>query len=265
MATVVALHAHPDDEITLTGGTLAKLAHADHRTVIVVACDGHIEQFDGDVAPRLRELRASADVLGVARVEHLGYADSGHGPILYPDPPGRTMFARADIGEAAERLASILVEERADVLLSYDRNGGYGHRDHVRVHEVGARAAQAAGGTRVLNATMPREIFLGPTAPARWLGYDATAIRDGYTARADITHRIDVGAFAAQRMRALAEHRSILEGRSRFGRIARAVRRIPAPIQARLFRWEWFAEEGLRSGPSGPLDDIFARPAAAAH
>lgn len=174
------------------------------------------------------------------------------------------MFVRADVDEAAERLASILVEERPDVLLSYDRNGGYGHPDHVRVHEVGALSAKTAGVRRVLNATLPRELFLGLTAPARWLGYDATAIRNGYTARADITHRIDVGAFAAQRMSALAEHRSILEGRGRFARIARALRRIPTPIQAQLFRWEWFAEEGLRPAASGPLDDLFARPTSAA-
>ncbi|MFE3187606.1 PIG-L deacetylase family protein [Nocardia sp. NPDC059240] len=259
MATVVALHAHPDDEITLTGGTLAKLADAGHRTVIVVACDGHVEPFEGSIAPRLRELRSSAAVLGVARVEHLGYADSGHGPILYPDPPGRTRFVRAGVDEAAARLAAILAEECPDVLLSYDRNGGYGHRDHVRVHEVGLLAAKMAGVSRVLNATMPRELFRGLTTPAHWLGYDATAIRDGYTARADITHRIDVGAFTAQRMSALAEHRSILDGRSRFARIARTLRRIPPPIQARLFRWEWFAEEGMRAGASGPLDDILDR------
>ncbi|MEV6072245.1 PIG-L family deacetylase [Nocardia sp. NPDC052001] len=259
MATVVALHAHPDDEITLTGGTLAKLAQAGHRTVIVVATDGHRE-FDGPIAPRLLELQASARVLGVSRVEHLGYADSGHGPVLFPNPPGRTMFVRADVGAAAQRLASILIEERPDMLLSYDRNGGYGHRDHVRVHEVGALAAKSAGIARVLKATMPRELLRGLTAPAGWLGYDTTAIRDGYTARAEITHRIDVGAFTAQRMTALAEHRSILEGQSRFATIAGFVRRVPAPLRAKLFRWEWFAEEGLRPGPAGPLDDIFARP-----
>lgn len=256
----MALHAHPDDEITLTGGTLAKLALAGHRTVIVVACDGHMEQFEGAIAPRLLELRASAAILGVARVEHLGYADSGHGPILYPNPPGRTLFVRATPDEAAQRLASILSEERADLLLSYDRNGGYGHRDHIRVHEVGLLAAKMAGIPRVLNATLPRELLQRLTTPARLLGYDATEIRDGYTPRADITHRIDVGAFAAQRMSALAEHRTILEGQSRFGRIARTLRRIPAPIQTRIFRWEWFAEEGLRPETSGPLPDILIRP-----
>jgi hypothetical protein len=40
MATVVAFHAHPDDEVLLTGGTLARLAAEGHRTVVVVACCG---------------------------------------------------------------------------------------------------------------------------------------------------------------------------------------------------------------------------------
>ncbi|MFD3706578.1 PIG-L deacetylase family protein [Nocardia sp. NPDC058658] len=260
MATVVAFHAHPDDEIILTGGTLAKLAHAGHRTVIVVACDGHMEQFDDDFAPRLRELHSSAEVLGVNRVEHLGYADSGHGPILYPDPPGRTRFVRAPVDEAADRLAAILTQERPEILLSYDRNGGYGHPDHILVHEVGALAAKRAGIPRVLNATIPRELFAGLTWSARLLGYDATAISTGFTARADITHRIDVSAFASQRMNALAQHRSVLRGGGRFAKIAHTLRHMPTPVQTRLLRWEWFAENGFQRPAPGPLDDIFTQP-----
>ncbi|WP_328412145.1 PIG-L deacetylase family protein [Nocardia sp. NBC_00403] len=86
MATVVALHAHPDDEIILTGGTLAKLAHTGHRTVIVVASDG---QFDGAVAPRLRELQASARVRiqdrTVSAVRVAEVFDPGHAENFGPD------------------------------------------------------------------------------------------------------------------------------------------------------------------------------------
>ena len=109
MATVVAFHAHPDDEALLTGGTLAKLAAEGNRVVIVVATDGVVEPAnDPGGQARLDELRASASVLGAARVVHLGYADSGHGPVLYPDPPGRTRFARAETGEAAAKLAALI-------------------------------------------------------------------------------------------------------------------------------------------------------------
>src|ERR1700728_2616549 len=133
MATIVAFHAHPDDEVLLTGGTIARLAAEGHRVVIVVACDGAMWTPNG----RLDEFRASARILGAARTEDLGYADSGHGPVLYPDPPGKVRFARADLAAAAAKLADLIREEQADVLLSYDPRGGNGHRDHVKVHQVG--------------------------------------------------------------------------------------------------------------------------------
>src|SRR5205085_2431887 len=111
-------------------------------------------------ARRLQEARRSAEVLGVVRVEWLGYADSGSGPQPEPDAPGLTRFCRAPLDEAAERLAAVLRTERADLLISYDANGGYGHRDHVRVHQVAARAAEIAGTPRVLEATVPRDTIL---------------------------------------------------------------------------------------------------------
>jgi LmbE family N-acetylglucosaminyl deacetylase len=74
MATVVAFHAHPDDEVLLTGGTISRLAADGHRVVVVVACDG--DMWAGpDQGRRLEELRASAALLGAERVVHLGYAE----------------------------------------------------------------------------------------------------------------------------------------------------------------------------------------------
>jgi LmbE family N-acetylglucosaminyl deacetylase len=151
----VAFHAHADDFVLLTGGTIAWLAAGGHRVIIVVACDG----MWADPADRqLAELEASAAILGADKTVHLGYADSGHGPVLLDDPPGRTRFVRADAAEAAEKLAALLAAEHADLLLSYDPQGGNGLRDHIRVHQVGARAAQLAG-VRVAEATMPRELI----------------------------------------------------------------------------------------------------------
>ena len=115
----------------------------------------------------MAELETSARALGTARVETLGYADSGLGPETFPDPPGRVRFVRADPEEAAERLAAILREEQADVLLAYDANGGYGHRDHKKVHHVGARAAELAGTPRVLQATVPRDLLVRATGSPR--------------------------------------------------------------------------------------------------
>ncbi len=249
MATVLAFHAHPDDEVLLTGGTLARLAADGHRTVVVVACCGGLGQgANANPETRLAELRASAARLGVARVVHLGYADSGHGPVLFPDPPGQVRFARADLDEAAGKLAALIREERADVLLSYDPRGAYGHRDHVRVHQVGARAAELAGQVRVLEATAPREMIAALLTPVRALGLvvrqDVAALRAGFTPRSAITHRVDVRRFAAQKQAALAAHRTQVYSRGRAARLFRVLVALPPPLFGLVCGREWYAEPG---------------------
>ncbi|MDQ2812085.1 MAG: PIG-L family deacetylase [Actinomycetota bacterium] len=249
MATILAFHAHPDDEVLLTGGTLARLAAEGHRVVIVVACAGGLGRgVKADPETRLCELRVSASRLGAARVVHLGYADSGHGPVLFPDPPGQVRFARADLAEAAAKLAALIREERADVLLSYDQHGGAGHRDHVKVHQVGARAAEMAGPVRILEATAPRELIRALSAPVRALGlvtrYNMAEMRAVFTPRSAITHRVDVRRFAARKQAALAAHRSQVCGRGRSGRMLRVLVALPVPLFGLVCGREWFAEPG---------------------
>jgi len=257
MATVVAFHAHPDDEVVLTGGTLARAAAAGHRVVLVTATDGRVHDEDDGV--RLDELRCSAAILGVHRVECLGYADSGYGPDFYPDPPGRVRFGRADVGEAARRLADILRGEDADLLLSYERNGGYGHRDHVQVHHVGKRAAELAATPRVLEVTMPRELLRRTSDLAQLLRlpapYEPEIIRTAYAPRARITHRVNVFRFARQKRNALAAHRSQIGSSGRAARMFGTLLRLPPQVFGLIFPCEWFVDPAL---PAGTLRrDIF--------
>jgi LmbE family N-acetylglucosaminyl deacetylase len=255
MATIIAFHAHPDDEALLTGGTLARLAAEGHRVIIVVATDGVVDPGTGPAArTRLDELATSASRLGAARVVHLGYADSGHGPILFPDPPNQRRFARADVDEASGRLAALIREELAELLLSYDPRGGYGHRDHVQVHRVGARAAELTG-VRVLEATLPRELVrlaFSPGRPLRLLvRYDPAAIVASFTPRAAITHRISVRRYARHKQAAIAAHASFLRGTSRTARLARFMVALPPAIFGLVFGYEWFAEPGAAIRPPG--------------
>jgi LmbE family N-acetylglucosaminyl deacetylase len=248
VTTVVAFHAHPDDEVLLTGGTLARLAAEGHRVVIVVACSGNMTGATGAANPRLQELAASASALGADRVVHLGYADSGHGPVLFPDPAGMVRFVRADRDEAATRLAGVIREERAGLLLSYDPHGGYGHPDHVKVHAVGARAAELTG-TRVLEATAPRELAAWALGPMRLLRlavrYDPREFRLGFSPRSSITHRMDVRKHAAAKRAALAAHRSHWSSGGRSARLARVMIAMPTPVFGLLFGREWFVEPGV--------------------
>jgi LmbE family N-acetylglucosaminyl deacetylase len=243
VVTVVAFHAHPDDEAILTGGTLAGASAAGHRVVLVTATDGRVgSDLDNT---RMDELRASAAVLGVHRLECLGYADSGYGPAFCEDPPGRIRFARANLDDAAQRLAAILRSEDAEVLLSYQANGGYGHRDHIQVHHVGKRAAELAGTPRILEATMPRELLQRVSKICRLLRlpapYAADELMSAYASRATITHRINVRRFARQKRDAFAAHRSQLGG-GRNAHLFGTLLRLPPQVFGLIFSHEWFVD-----------------------
>jgi LmbE family N-acetylglucosaminyl deacetylase len=255
MATVVAFHAHPDDEALLTGGTLARLVAEGHRVVLVVACDGEMGEArpDGGGTRRLDELRASGRVLGVSRVVHLGYADSGHGPALHPDPADRARFVSAPPGEAAERLAGVLRAEHAEILVCYDPNGGYRHRDHIHLHEVALRAAELADTPRVMEATLPREPILRAYRVVSTLvgRHDSAGVRRPFTARNEITHRIDVRRFADKKRAALACHASQGSGRGCSARLHLLMTRLPLPVFGMIFGREYYVEVGT---PRGWLD-----------
>ena len=221
-ATALFFHAHPDDECILTGGTMAKLAADGHRVVLVTATRGEV----GEVAPgflpdgetlgqrRTKELAASAEVLGVSRVEILGYTDSGMMGEPTNDVPG--CFWQADVEEAAGRLAKILVEESAAVLVVYDDHGGYGHPDHIQVHRVGVRAGEMAGSAVVYEATIDRDRVRRMIAEAREHAVTAEDLPPPEVAEDDhfgvpgdlITTRVDVVDYVADKRQAMRCHRS---------------------------------------------------------
>ncbi len=243
--TILAFHAHPDDEAILTGGTLARVAAAGHRVVLVTATDGALGLTSrryaagGLAGVRAAELAESARLLGVARVEQWGYADSGLGPVLFDDPPGQVRFSRASVDEAAERLVGLLREESVDVLLTYDANGGYGHPDHVQVHRVGAAAAALARTPRVLEVAVsprvarvmkPRHVSLAPVSP--------------------VTVVVDVREHLDAKVSAMRAHRSQLTADGWLPRNIDVITRLPRPVLARSLGWERFADP---TGSSAPL------------
>ncbi len=267
---LVSFHAHPDDECLLTGGTLAKAAAEGHRVVVVVATAGG-EGLTSSAAmtassladQRMAELHRAAEALGVARVHLLGYDDSG----MNGDGGGAgagashgNSFVRADVDQAAERLAAILREERADAVTIYDSAGGYGHPDHVQVHRVGLRAAHLTGTRVVLEATVDRtllrRILLVLNAlrlsPPDWRPDRFAA---AYSDRASITHRVDVRKYARQKRAAMAAHASQTVADAGTRTLA-VFLRLPLFVFRRVFGREWFIEHGLH--PDGVLDDIFS-------
>jgi len=249
--TVVSFHAHPDDESLLTGGTLAGLAADGHRVVLVTATAGESglsgsgEGATALASRRLAELDRAAAELGIARVVCLGFRDSG-----YPGVPPVDAFSRTDVGVAAERLAAVLIEEQADILTIYDRQGGYGHPDHIQVHHVGTAAAQLAGTQRVLQATVDREsvtrlarmLQVVPGLPSE---IRVQRLATAYSPRKELTHCIDVRPHLDRKRAAMSAHES-QRGGGRRPRSLDLYLRLPRPIFARMFGREWFIETGRR-------------------
>jgi LmbE family N-acetylglucosaminyl deacetylase len=269
--TLVSFHAHPDDEALLTGGTLARAAADGHRVVIVTATAGEAGLTgltDAAAAGpralarhRLEELRRSAEALGCARVEVLGWPDSGSGPGS-PVAPGATpTFAQADPRGPAERLAAILREEAADVLTVYDEHGGYGHPDHVQVHRVGILAAELAGTPVVLEATVDRALLQRAAAVMRWIPglsglVPASRFATSYLPRSALTHQVDVRRQLTAKKASLAAHASQTTG-GRGVRTVALLLRLPDPLLGPVLGREWFRERGRPPGGE-LLDDVFA-------
>ena len=254
MATLVTFHAHPDDESIACGGTMAKAASDGHRVVLVVATRGeHGEVPEGFLRPgeslaerRTRETEEAARILGVSRVEFLGYVDSGM--VGTPENKAPSSFWQADVEEAAGRLAAILIEEQADVLTVYDPNGTYGHPDHMNVHRVGVRAAELAGTERVYEATADRDYMASLMSQAQEMGIDTAdfenddfEFEDFGTPGELITTRVDVTAFLELKRSAMAAHASQIAETSFF---------LAMPPEAFTATWgqEWFVRRGAPAG-----------------
>ena len=248
--TVVFLHAHPDDEALYTGGSMARLAAEGHRVVLVTATLGEAGLASTDASgdglgdTRLRELSASASALGCARVIPLGYRDSGMGGTA------SGAFSKLDPAEPAERVARILKDERADAIVSYDGNGGYGHPDHRQVHAVGAIAARKAGTRLELQATLDRDALRRAVALATWIGVTPAGFRaqqfdDSYMPRKDITHCVKVGRYLFQKRVAMEAHRSQASGGDSERTLAWLLS-LPRPLFRIVAGREWFVETGRR-------------------
>ncbi len=265
--TWVVVHAHPDDEALLTAGSMAKAAAEGHRVVLVVATDGGaglaastaVAEGRTLAEVRLRELEESARRLGVARVVHLGFGDSGLDGLGAGLPAGVAAFAQVGVDEAAARIAAVLDEERADAVSVYDAAGGYGHPDHVQVHRAGSAAALLAGTPLVLEATVPRDRLLRAIRLASRVyrfppEFDPTSFERAFSAAEAITHRIDVRPHVAAKRASMAAHASQSTADSGDRTLA-AFLRMPGPLYRWVFRTEWYVEPGR---PPGGCDDLFA-------
>ena len=143
--TIVALHAHPDDESSKGAATIARYHDVGIRTVLVTATGGEAGEIlnpdaDTDTARsdlasvRRSELRSAAGIIGYDDLVMLGYRDSGmpgSDDNRHPDA-----FVNAPFDEILHRLVAIVRCERPSVILGYDDHEWYPHPDHLRIHDL---------------------------------------------------------------------------------------------------------------------------------
>jgi mycothiol S-conjugate amidase len=152
---MLCVHAHPDDESSKGAPSVAKY-HADGVYCVLVCCTGGEEgeilnpALDRpEVLARLPEVRAeelakAAAVIGYDEVVMLGYRDSGMPGTEANERP--ESFCRAPLEQATARLVAVVRRARPHIMVIYPAHQSlYPHPDHIRAHEVGLAAFQAAG------------------------------------------------------------------------------------------------------------------------
>ena len=223
--TLMAVHAHPDDEASSTGGILSKYSASGIRTVLVTCTNGELGDGEQGVKPgepghdpaavvatRRRELEASCELLGVGELELLGYRDSGM--MGWPQNTAPGAFWNVPVDEAAARLGSLIERYRPDVVVTYDERGFYGHPDHIQANRITVAALAATG--------VPARLYY-PAIPSSELARFAEAIeRSGIDLPEEVGEddfdfavpdetlaaRVDCTSFADRKFAALAAHAS---------------------------------------------------------
>ncbi|MDP9067654.1 MAG: mycothiol conjugate amidase Mca [Actinomycetota bacterium] len=277
---LLAIHAHPDDESSKGSGTMARYAREGVRVVLACATRGE----EGDILnprmdkpgikermPELREaeLATACDLLGVEKIYHLGYRDSGMPGSPANDHPAA--FCKADPAEAIGKLVQIIRTEKPEVVLSYDESRGYEHPDHVRVHEWGREAFFAAGDPdrfpEAGPAWAPSKLYYfatfskqrmqilsdaataeGIESPyAGWLeNWDQMGFEDP-----EISTQVDVADYIELRSKALLAHATQIDPDSFWFAI-------PDEIHRKVYPWEDYTLVATHVESDLPEDDLFA-------
>src|SRR5262245_43063763 len=275
--TLIAVHAHPDEESRSTGRTLARYSSEGVRTVLVTCTNGEFGDAPGKIKPdqeghdpddvariRLNELKVATEALGVSHVETLGYRDSGMKGWPQNDDPRAFHHQPDDV--VVPRILELIEQFRPEVVVTYYGATGYNHPDHLKAHDVTRLAVEQTDIVRKLYLiARPRSYRERMRAIAEEFGVEMPPRpeppppTEGMTPEAPrpfgvddelITTSVDATQYWAQKQAALAAHASQLEG-SFFVRF-------PPEAFAKAFGIESFIREYDTTGAPTPEDDLFA-------
>jgi len=267
--TLMAVHAHPDDEASSTGGVLAAYSDQGVRTVVVTCTNGEFGDGPAGLKPgeeghdtadvaqtRLAELREAAKYLGVTDLELLGYHDSGMPEWEYRNSPDA--FCNVPLENVIDRIATLIEKYRPQVVITYDPDGAYQHPDHVHAARAGIGAVEKTG--------IPAKLYLSAMRRSEWqkifealraAGEDVPEWelsdeerRQIEESEARITTEIDIRPVLDRKRDALMAHASQITD-SWFSKI-------PPDVVQSAFGREWFIRARNQTQAPVPETDLFA-------
>ena len=267
--TLMAVHAHPDDESSSTGGVLATYSAEGIRTVVVTCTNGEYGDAPGGIKPgqdghdeatvaqiRLAELRQATKLLGVSDLELLGYHDSGMPEWDYKGRPDA--FCNVPAAEVAGRISALIEHYRPQVVITYDDQGMYQHPDHVYASQMTQAAVAATG--------IPAKLYLSALRGSNWdklrqalrdagvevpeMTLTPEQLRQAAATEASITTTVDVRPVLNRKRDALMAHASQIQ-ESWFAKL-------PPAVAAEAFGQEDFIRARDTTGAPVPESDLFA-------
>lgn len=265
--TLMAVHAHPDDEAS-GGGILARYSDQGVQTIVVTCTNGEYGDAPGGIKPgqeghdpaavarlRLAELEKSAGILKVSNVETLGYRDSGMVEWDYKSSP--EAFSNVPLDVVAGRIGELITKYRPQVLVTYDDAGAYQHPDHVHASRAAQAAAAATG--------IPAKVYLSTNRSSSWrriwealreLGEqvpqweeDEERSRRSLESEERITTTIDIRQVLPRVREALFAHSSQIS-ESWFSKL-------PADVSEEAFGYQYFIRVADTTGTPLPETDLF--------
>jgi LmbE family N-acetylglucosaminyl deacetylase len=275
MPTLLAVFAHPDDEAFSTGGSLACYASSGINVVLVCATRGEAGEIsDPELATpetlgnvREQELRCAAETMGVSELIFLDYRDSGMAGT--PENEDPRAFTNASLDEVVPKLVSVIRRVKPEVVVTFEPNGGYGHPDHIAIHNHTVAAFHTAAdqtsypdlgppwqSQRLYYTAIPRSFFLELRAQLEALGEDTSEF-DRFEEGGDsgwpdelINVILDVSGSVDAKWEALECHRT------QFGP-GNLFRRLPEAQVKKLMSREYYALAWPEPKPGQLLPDLF--------
>jgi LmbE family N-acetylglucosaminyl deacetylase len=241
---ILLIFDHPDDDIFIAAGTTARYVAEGVRVSLVCATLGQAGKM-GDPpittreqlpAVRERELHDACDILGIDRVELLGYEDKH----LAEAPPDRIR----------EQLVRAIRRERPTVVITFDPNGANVHPDHIAISRFASDAVTAAADPRWFPDAgaahrVPRMVWTTPAAVS-WRAQAPAQLAE----HPGVDFLIDISAWRERKVAALHAHRSQHLSVNRIWFEPRDSERL---LSVEMFRLAWGGELVKR-----PVGDLFA-------